>query len=103
MIRRVSMAQLQTDVSESRLLGYSRWAVALTAGAMFTYVWRFKVGPVPTNVLEILVLATIALYVVGRFQTGSWRPRRMTDWQPTNSPGRATSMPKRASIKAQVT
>jgi putative inorganic carbon (HCO3(-)) transporter len=76
MIRRVSMAQLQTDVSESRLLGYSRWAVALTAGAMFTYVWRFKVGPVPTNVLEILVLATMALYVVGRLKSGSWRPHR---------------------------
>ena len=37
------------------------------------------------------------------FVVRSWRPRRMTDWQPTNSPGRATSMPKRASIKAQVT
>ena len=70
------MAQLETDVSESHLLGYSRWALALTVGAMFTYVWRFKVGPVPTNVLEILVLATVALYVVGRFQTGSWRPQR---------------------------
>jgi len=76
MILRVRMAQSTTDLSESRLLGYSRWALALTAAAMFTYVWRFKVGPLPTNVLELLVLATIALYVAGRFQVGGWRPQR---------------------------
>lgn len=70
------MAQLKTDVSESPILGYSRWALAVTVGAMFTYVWRFKVGPVPTNVLEILVLTTIALYMAGRFQTRGWRPQR---------------------------
>jgi putative inorganic carbon (HCO3(-)) transporter len=61
---------------ESPLLGYSRWALALTAAAMWSHVWRFKVGPFPTNVLEILILATIVLYIVGRWQSGGWRYRR---------------------------
>lgn len=71
------MATPATDVPESSLTRYSRWALALTAGAMPSYVWRFKVGPIPTTVLEILILATIALYVGGRMQTGGgWVPRR---------------------------
>jgi O-antigen ligase len=71
------MATHSTDVLESSLTRYSRWALALTAGAMPSYVWRFKVGPLPTTVLEVLILATIALYVGGRVQTGSgWVPRR---------------------------
>lgn len=70
------MARLKTDDSESSFLGYSRWALAVTAGAMFSYVWRFRVGPLPTNVLEILILTTIALYAAGRIQTGRWPIRR---------------------------
>jgi O-antigen ligase len=70
------MAAVNKDVSESPLLGYSRWALAITAGAMWSYVWRFKVGPFPTTVLEILILATIGLYIAGRWQTGGWRYQR---------------------------
>ncbi len=71
------MATHAPDVHESSLTSYSRWALALTAGAMFSYVWRFKVGPIPTTVLEILILATIALYIGGRIQSGGgWVPRR---------------------------
>jgi O-antigen ligase len=76
MIRRAAMAQLRTDVPESPLLGYSRWALALAVAAMPSFVWRFKVGPIPTTPLEILILATFALYIAGRLQTGSWRPQR---------------------------
>jgi len=71
------MAAQKAEVSETPLILYSRWALALTAGAMFSYVWRFKVGPIPTTVLEILILATIALYVGSRIQSGGgWVPRR---------------------------
>jgi len=71
------MATHAPDVHESSLTSHSRWALALTVGAMFSYVWRFKVGPIPTTVLEILILATIALYAGGRIQSGGgWMPRR---------------------------
>ena len=80
MIGRAVMAQPKTDVPESPLLGYSRWALAVTVAAMPSFVWRFKVGPIPTTPLEILVIATIALYIAGRlagrYQTGRWRPQR---------------------------
>ncbi len=74
------MAAVTTDLVESpvesQLLRYSRWALALTAAAMWSYVWRFKVGPIPTTVLEILVLATIGLYIAGRLQSGGLRYQR---------------------------
>ena len=49
MIGRAVMAQPKTDVPESPLLGYSRWALAVTVAAMPSFVWRFKVGPIPTT------------------------------------------------------
>jgi len=72
MMPRVNMAVALTRVSGTSLLRYSRWALAITAGCLPLYVLRYQVGPVPTTVLENLVLLTIALYVVGRIQAGTW-------------------------------
>jgi O-antigen ligase len=72
MMPRVNMAVALTRVSGTSLLRYSRWALAITAGCLPLYVVRYQVGPVPTTVLENLVLLTIALYVVGRIQAGTW-------------------------------
>ncbi|HKW72624.1 MAG TPA: O-antigen ligase family protein [Candidatus Dormibacteraeota bacterium] len=63
-------------MSATSLIRYSRWALAITVGCMPLYVVRFRVGPFPTTVLEILVLLTIALYAAGRVRAGSWRASR---------------------------
>jgi len=40
------------------------------------YVVRYRVGPLPTTLLESVILVTIALYVVSVVQAGTWRLRR---------------------------
>ena len=47
-----------------RLMSLTRAAVIVTAAAMPLYIVRFKVGPIPTTLLEILILTTIAIYAV---------------------------------------
>jgi len=76
MMRRDRMATRVADVSETPLIRYSRWALAVTVACMPLYVVRYRVGPIPTTVLENLVLITIALYAVGRYQTREWHPAR---------------------------
>ena len=61
---------------ETPLIRYSRWALVLTVASIPLYVFRFKAVVVPTTPLEILILLTVALYVVGRWREHSWRPVR---------------------------
>jgi O-antigen ligase len=61
---------------ESRLLGYSRGLLAFTAACLPLYAARWSYGPLPTTLLENLVLATIALYLVARWREGRLRPIR---------------------------
>ena len=53
-----------------RLVALTRAGVVITATVMPLYLVRFKVGPLPTTLLEIAILITLALYtatlVVGR-------------------------------------
>jgi O-antigen ligase len=71
------MATSEQSAIESPLIRYSRWSLAITAGAMPTYVGRFGVRPFRSDLLEILVLLTIALYVAGNIRRwSSWRPVR---------------------------
>jgi O-antigen ligase len=64
------MAISATAVPESRLLGYSRILLAVTAACLPLYAVRWSYGPLPTTLLENLVLATIALYLVARWRAG---------------------------------
>jgi len=71
------MATSEPSAIESPLIRYSRWSLAVTVGAMPSYVFRFGVKPFRSDVLEVLVLLTIALYVAGKLgRWPSWRPVR---------------------------
>jgi O-antigen ligase len=61
-------------VSEPSLLRFSRWMLFITVAAMPLYVVRWHYGPLPTTLLETLILITVALYVVARWQEGRRRP-----------------------------
>ena len=70
------MAVSAPTVPESRLLSYSRILLAVTAACLPLYAVRWSYGPLPTTLLENLVLATIALYLVARWREGTLRPSR---------------------------
>jgi O-antigen ligase len=40
------------------------WSLAVTAACLPLYVVRWRMGPVPTTLLEVLILVTVAAYVV---------------------------------------
>jgi O-antigen ligase len=61
-------------VSESRLTHFSRWALYITVACLPLYVVRWKYGPIPTTLLETLIIITVGLYVVGRWREGQRRP-----------------------------
>jgi O-antigen ligase len=83
MIPRDLMATSPAPVSEAPLIRYSRWALAVTVACMPLYVVRYRIGPIPTTLLEDLILVTIGLYVAGRLQTRDWRPARTSLEIPT--------------------
>jgi O-antigen ligase len=76
MIPRDRMAITATQVPETQLIRYSRWALAVTVGCLPLYVVRFHVGPLPSTLLEVLIGVTVVLWGAGRLQTRSWRPAR---------------------------
>jgi O-antigen ligase len=65
------MANASTPIAESRLRGYTRILLGLTAACLPLYAVRWSYGPLPTTLLENLVLATIVLYMVARWQERS--------------------------------
>ncbi len=71
------MATADPSAIESPLIRLSRLSLAVTVGAMPSYVARFGTRPIRTDLLEILVLVTIALYAAGHWRTWMrWRPVR---------------------------
>jgi O-antigen ligase len=76
MIARDLMPTSTARVSEAPLIRYSRRALAVTVACMPLYVVRYRAGPIPTTVLEDLLLITIGLYIAGRLQARDWRPAR---------------------------
>lgn len=60
-----------SEVEEASLLRYSRWTLVVTIGALPSYVVRWHYGPLPTTLLETLILITLGLYVVARWRDGS--------------------------------
>lgn len=61
---------------EAPLGRYVRWALAVTAGSMPLYVVRWHIGPLPTTLLEIEILVTVALYLVAVLRHAAPRPKR---------------------------
>jgi len=65
-----------SEAPESTLLRYSRWSLFATIGALPLYVVRWHYGPLPTTLLETLILITVGLYVIARWRDGWRRPMR---------------------------
>jgi O-antigen ligase len=55
---------------------YATAMLAVTAGSLPLYVVRWKYGPISTTLLELLVVATIALYLLGRSSQRALRLNR---------------------------
>ena len=70
--REVTVAEAQ--VAESSLLHYVRWALYLTVACLPLYVVRWHYGPLPTTLLETLIIVTVVLYVAMRWREGVRRP-----------------------------
>ncbi len=68
------MGKPGSEASESLVLRFSRWGLVVTAGALPLYVVRWHYGPLPTTLLETLIIATVVLYVIGRWRDGWRRP-----------------------------
>src|SRR5690349_1287215 len=71
-----AVATAAAEASETSLLRYTRWMLYATVGAMPLYVVRWHYGPLPTTLLETLILVTVVLYVVARWRDGMRRPLR---------------------------
>lgn len=63
-----------TEVSEAWLLRWARWALYVTAAALPLYAVRWHYGPLPTTLLETLIIVTVALYAIARWRDGMRRP-----------------------------
>ena len=63
-------------VASGRNVSPVSWALAITVAAAPLYVVRWHVGPLPTTVLEVLILVTIALYGVSVLVAGVALPSR---------------------------
>ncbi len=58
------------------LLRLTRWSLTLTTAAMPLYVVRWHVGPLPTTLLENLVLLTVLLYLITVWRYRAPLPKR---------------------------
>src|SRR5665213_2039789 len=66
----------QPAVPTSSFVRYSTVMLGLTAACLPLYVVRWKYGPISTTLLELIVVVTIALYLLGRRQEGTLRFNR---------------------------
>jgi O-antigen ligase len=58
------------------LIRIARWSLAATVAAMPLYVVRWHYGPIPTTLLENLILITIGLYIACLISSRKPMPRR---------------------------
>ena len=63
-------------MSESRFTRVARALLTLVAASLPLYVLRWQYGPFPTTLLENLILATVAFYLIGCWREGSLRFHR---------------------------
>jgi O-antigen ligase len=64
------------SVPSNTFVRYASMALGLTAACLPLYVVRWKYGPISTTLLEVLIVVTIALYLLGRRQEGTLRFHR---------------------------
>jgi putative inorganic carbon (HCO3(-)) transporter len=76
MMRRVRMAIRVAEVSAEQLIRYSRWALAFTVACLPLYVVRFRIGPLPTTLLEVFIGITVLLWAAGRYRSRDWNVAR---------------------------
>jgi O-antigen ligase len=62
------------QTSETRLLQSARWALYATVAGLPLYVVRWHYGPLPTTLLETLIIITVLSYGVARWRDGMRRP-----------------------------
>ena len=62
------------DLPDTSLLRTSRVLLYVTFAALPLYTVRWHYGPVPTTLLETLILATVLTYVVARLRQGARPP-----------------------------
>jgi O-antigen ligase len=69
----MATAVATTTAKESSLVRYARWSLYATVACLPLYVVRWHYGPLPTTLLETLIVLTVALYVIGRWREGQRR------------------------------
>src|ERR1700694_6336814 len=63
-------------VHEAPLSRYVRWALALGVMSMPLYAIRWHIGPLPTTVLENVIVITVALYAFAAWRRAVPLPKR---------------------------
>lgn len=63
-------------MASARNVSPARWALGVTVAAAPLYVVRWHIGPLPTTVLELLILVTIAVYGLTLLVAGAALPSR---------------------------
>lgn len=66
----INVAMPVSEQRESSLFQFSRWMLIVTFGALPLYVVRWHYGPLPTTLLETLILITLATYVIAKWRAG---------------------------------
>ncbi|MBO0728075.1 MAG: O-antigen ligase family protein [Acidimicrobiaceae bacterium] len=56
--------------------GFSFWCLAATCALLPSYNVRWRIGPLPTDLLEVAILVTLAAYVVE-----CWHDQVLPDWR----------------------
>jgi len=74
MIARAVSTAITVPEPKGPFLRYARWSLNATVGALPLYTVRWAYGPLPTTVLETLIIITVGLYVIGRWRDGMRRP-----------------------------
>ncbi len=69
-----ALATATEPTLESSLERYIRWLLYATIACLPLYVIRWRYGPLPTTLLETLIVITVGLYVFVRLRSGVRRP-----------------------------
>lgn len=70
------MASPADGAPDTALLKTTRWTLLATVAGLPVYVVRWHYGPLPTTLLETLIIVTAVLYVLARWRDGWRRPLR---------------------------